>query len=125
MSHCLEAPPAQRQRAPYLPHLMLNELPPPPCPCPRVCAAYSARVREWAVATLGKLIPAMPAGDAVSAVAARSTEALRPLLEDEDRRCRERAGALTQAIAKLAAAALPSQSEGGNDNDDDELPPLE
>ena len=82
-------------------------------------------MREWAVATLGKLIPAMPVDAAATWVAARSTEALQPLLGDEDRRCRERAQALTQAIARRASSMEKDTGGGEVEGDDDELPPLE
>lgn len=59
------------------------------------------RVREWAIAAFGKLSAVLEA-DTAAKVAPRAAAALQPLLEDEDRRCRERAGALCAKIQKAS-----------------------
>ena len=69
------------------------------------------RVREWAVATFGRL-SAVLEPSAASAIAPRAAELLQPLLEDDDRRVRERAAALCARISAAGGAPSDGITEG-------------
>ena len=68
-----------------------------------------ARVREWAIATFAKLASALESDQAAD-VGARAATALKGLLNDEDRRVRERATWLGAKLAGNLAPAAPVEA---------------
>ena len=64
-----------------------------------------ARVREWAVAACTKILGGRDA-EAAEATADLALAALQPILKDEDRRVRERAQALHDALSATSAARV-------------------
>jgi hypothetical protein len=69
-----------------------------------------ARVREWALATFAKLAAVLDPPTA-AAVGARAAPALQSLLQDDDRRVRERAAWLSAKMAGNAPAEGHASAE--------------